>query len=155
MLIRIYKAVQTLLLIAVVTIIAALFSVIVFLDMNPYVIVSGSMEPELPVGSLCLIDCQQKEPETGDIISYKAGDSVITHRVIEVTDEGYVTKGDANNSKDPGIVKPKQVFGTCVFNIPKAGYADMFFRSLKGIVLTITFVICFSLLGRLLENRRE
>ena len=106
MLIRIYKAVQTLLLIAVMTIIAALFSVIVFLDMNPYVIVSGSMEPELPVGSLCFIDCQQKEPETGDIISYKAGDSVITHRVAEVTDEGYVTKGDANNSKDPGLVKP-------------------------------------------------
>ena len=155
MLIRIYKAVQTLLLIAVVTIIAALFSVIVFLDMNPYVIVSGSMEPELPVGSLCMIDCQQKEPEAGDIISYKAGDSVITHRVIEVTDEGYVTKGYANDSKDPGIVKQKQVFGTCVFSIPKAGYAVMFFRSLKGIILTITFVICFSLLGRLLENRRE
>ena len=155
MLIRIYKAVQTLLLIAVVAIIAALFSVIVFLDMNPYVIVSGSMEPELPVGSLCMIDCQQKEPDAGDIISYKAGDSVITHRVIEVTDEGYVTKGDANDSKDPGIVKQKQVFGTCVFSIPKAGYAVMFFRSLKGSVLTITFVICFSLLGRLLENRRE
>ena len=155
MLIRIYKAVQTLLLIAVVTIIAALFSVIVFLDMNPYVIVSGSMEPELPVGSLCMIDCQQKVPDEGDIISYNAGDSVITHRVAEVTDEGYVTKGDANDSKDPGIVKQKQVFGTCVFSIPKAGYAVMFFRSLKGSVLTITFVICFSLLGRLLENRRE
>ena len=154
MLIRIYKAVQTLILIEVVAIIAALFSVIVFLDMNPYVIVSGSMEPELPVGSLCMIDCQQKEPETGDIISYKAGDSVITHRVVEVTDEGYVTKGDANDTKDPGIVKPKQVFGTYVFNIPKAGYAVMFFRSLKGIVLTITFVICFSLLGRLIENTR-
>ena len=155
MLISIYKAVQSLLLMAVVTIIAALFSVIVFLDMNPYVIVSGSMEPELPVGSLCFIDCQQKEPEAGDIISYKAGDSVITHRVAEITDEGYVTKGDANDSKDPGLVKPKQIFGTCVFSIPKAGYAVMFFRSPKGIVLTITFVICFSLLGRLLENRRE
>ena len=113
------------------------------------------MEPELPVGSLCFIDCQQKEPDAGDIISYKAGDSVITHRVAEVTDEGYVTKGDANDSKDPGIVKQKQVFGTCIFSIPKAGYAVMFFRSLKGIILTITFVICFSLLGRLLENRRE
>ena len=154
MLIRIYKAVQTLLLIAVVAIIAALFSAIVFFDMNPYVILSGSMEPELPVGSLCMIDCQQKEPDEGDIISYKAGDSFITHRVVEVTDEGYVTKGDANDSKDPGVVKPKQVFGTCVFSIPKAGYAVMFLRSLKGIVLTITFVICFSLLGRLLENRR-
>lgn len=154
MLIRIYKAVQTLLLIAVVAIIAALFSAIVFFDMNPYVIVSGSMEPELPVGSLCMIDCQQKEPDEGDIISYKAGDSVITHRVVEVTDEGYVTKGDANDSRDPGVVKQKQVFGTCVFSIPKAGYAVMFLRSLKGIVLIITFVICFSLLGRLLENRR-
>lgn len=155
MLIRIYKAVQTLLLIAVVAIITALFSAIVFFDMNPYVIVSGSMEPELPVGSICFIDCQQKAPEAGDIISYKAGDSVITHRVVEVTNEGYVTKGDANDSRDPGVVKQTQVFGTYVFNIPKAGYAVMFFRSLRGIVLTITFVICFGLFGRLLESRRE
>ena len=155
MAIRIYKVIQAMLLAVTVSLILGLGFLIVILDINPYVIVSGSMEPELPVGSVCLVDCQQKEPETGDIISYKAKDTIITHRVIEETDGGYITKGDNNSVADPGIVKSKQIFGTVTCSIPKVGYAVMFMRTLKGIVLLAIGAICFGLLGRLLENRRE
>ena len=155
MAIRIYKVIQAMLLALTVSLILVLGFLIVILDINPYVIVSGSMEPELPVGSVCLVDCQQKEPEVGDIISYKAQDAIITHRVIEKTDDGYITKGDNNSVADPGIVKPKQIFGTVICSIPKVGYAVMFMRTLKGIVLTIIGVICFGLLGKLVECRKE
>ena len=155
MAIRIYKVIQAMLLALTVSLILVLGFLIVILDINPYVIVSGSMEPELPVGSVCLVDCQQKEPEVGDIISYKAEDAIITHRVIEKTDGGYITKGDSNSVADPGIVKPKQIFGTCIYSVPKIGYAVMFMRTLKGIVLIAIGAVCFGLLGRLLENRRE
>ena len=155
MAIRIYKVIQVMLLVMTVSLIMGLGFLIVILDINPYVIISGSMEPELPVGSVCLVDCQQKEPETGDIISYKAQDTIITHRVIEKTDGGYITKGDSNSVADPGIVKSKQIFGTVICSIPKVGYAVMFMRTLKGIVLTIIGVICFGLLGKLVECRKE
>ena len=155
MAIRIYKVIQAMLLVMTVSLIMGLGFLIVILDINPYVIISGSMEPELPVGSVCLVDCQQKEPEVGDIISYKAQDTIITHRVIEKTDGGYITKGDSNSVADPGIVKPKQIFGTCIYSVPKIGYAVMFMRTLKGIVLTIIGVICFGLLGKLVECRKE
>ena len=59
MAIRIYKVIQTMLLAVTVSLILGLGFMIVILDINPYVIVSGSMEPELPVGSVCLVDCQQ------------------------------------------------------------------------------------------------
>ena len=136
-----------------VSLILGLGFLIVILDINPYVIVSGSMESELPVGSVCLVDCQQKEPEVGDIISYKAQDAIITHRVIEKTDDGYITKGDNNSVADPGIVKPKQIFGTVICSIPKVGYAVMFMRTLKGIMLIAIGAVCFGLIGRLLERK--
>ena len=153
MAIRIYKVIQAMLLAVTVSLILGLGFLIVILDINPYVIVSGSMESELPVGSLCLVDCQQKEPEVGDIISYKAQDAIITHRVIEKTDDGYITKGDNNSVADPGIVKPKQIFGTVICSIPKVGYAVMFMRTLKGIMLIAIVAVCFGLIGRLLERK--
>ena len=153
MAIRIYKVIQAMLLVMTVSLIMGLGFLIVILDINPYVIISGSMEPELPVGSVCLVDCQQKEPEASDIISYKAQDTIITHRVIEETDDGYITKGDSNSVADPGIVKPKQIFGTVICRIPKVGYAVMFMRTLKGIVLIAIGTVCFGLIGRLLERK--
>lgn len=153
MAIRIYKVIQAMLLVMTVTLIMGLGFLIVILDINPYVIISGSMEPELPVGSVCLVDCQQKEPEAGDIISYKAKDTIITHRVIEETDGGYITKGDSNSVADPGIVKSKQIFGTVICSIPQVGYAVMFMRTLKGIVLIAIGAVCFGLIGRLLERK--
>ena len=153
MAIRIYKVIQAMLLAVTVSLILGLGFLIVILDINPYVIVSGSMESELPVGSVCLVDCQQKEPEVGDIISYKAQDAIITHRVIEKTDDGYITKGDNNSVADPGIVKPKQIFGTVICSIPKVGYAVMFMRTLKGIMLIAIGAVCSGLIGRLLERK--
>ena len=153
MAIRIYKVIQAMLLVMTVSLIMGLGFLIVILDINPYVIISGSMEPELPVGSVCLVDCQNKEPEAGDIISYKEQDTIITHRVIEETDDGYITKGDSNSVADPGIVKPKQIFGTVICSIPQVGYAVMFMRTLKGIVLIAIGAVCFGLIGRLLERK--
>jgi len=152
---KIYKIIQNSILVSILIVVVAFFMTVIIFDTNPYVVVSGSMEPNVPVGSICLVNCQDREPDVGDVIAYKAGDSIITHRVIEETDEGYVTKGDANNAADPGIVKQKQIFGVCSLVIPKVGYAVMFLRSLKGIVLTVTGIICFGLLGVLIENRRE
>lgn len=155
MALRIYKVVQNVILIGVLAVVTGLISMIVILDMNPYVVVSGSMEPTLPVGSVCIVDCQQRSPDEGDIISYKAGDSIVTHRVIEVTDDGYITKGDANDTKDSGTVKEKQIFGTCVASAPKVGYVVMFLRSALGIFTVVMSAICFGFIGRLLESRRE
>lgn len=152
---KIYKIIQNSILVSILMVIVAFFMTVIVFDTNPYVVVSGSMEPNVPVGSICLVNCQDREPDVGDIIAYRAGDTIITHRVVEETDQGYVTKGDANNAADPGVVKQKQIFGVCSIVIPKVGYVVMFLRTLKGIVLTITGVICFGLIGKLIENRKE
>ena len=52
-----------------------------------YTVISGSMEPSIPTGSLVYIEGAQPEDiEAGDVIAfYGANDSaaVITHRVVE------------------------------------------------------------------------
>ena len=71
-----------------------------------YDVVSGSMEPEIPVGSLVLVKpASPSDIEVNDVIAFtsdKDGGAVITHRVIEIDKDGasFITKGDANEQKD-------------------------------------------------------
>lgn len=55
-----------------------------FLGYEIYEVVSGSMEPEIPVGSVLYVaPSAPEEIEAGDVIAYRKGDSVVTHRVEE------------------------------------------------------------------------
>ena len=69
-----------------------------------YVVLSGSMEPEIPTGSVVVVDGRKKEWNPGDVITYRRGNMVVTHRIVEKSEEGYCTKGDANAEEDAGIV---------------------------------------------------
>ena len=62
--------------------------------------------------------------DTGDIIVYvnpNLGYAII-HRVINVTENGYITKGDRNPAPDPWIVKTDWVKGKAVLLIPILGW---------------------------------
>ncbi len=84
-----------------------------------FYVVTGSMEPTLPVDSLLLVQ-EQDDYQVGDIITYYAKDGEIagqpnTHRIIEknVVDGvvQYTTRGDANPIPDPQPVLPEQIIG--------------------------------------------
>ena len=60
----------------------------------------------------------------GDVILYinpKLGYPII-HRVINVTEEGYITKGDRNPAPDPWIVKKEWIKGKALIVIPLLGW---------------------------------
>lgn len=92
---------------------------------RPYVVLSGSMEPQIHTGSICFINTRAsyEDVEAGDVIAYEAAsDMVVTHRAVRVTRTGIETKGDANDVSD-GITTTKDNFkGKLVFDIPRAGY---------------------------------
>lgn len=96
------------------------------MHIKPAVVVSGSMEPVIHTGSLVFIDTDYKDVKERDIIAFEAGGSLVTHRVTEVLEDGYITKGDANDSPDPGILKKNMVRGRTVMWIPGIGYAIHF-----------------------------
>lgn len=65
---------------------------------------TGSMTPAIRVGDCVLLDTTPyQEVQPGDIITYESLGSLVTHRVVEVTPQGLVTKGDANPVNDPAV----------------------------------------------------
>jgi len=91
-------------------------------QIKPAVVVSGSMEPAIKTGSLAFINKQPKTIKEGDVISFDRGGLSVTHRIVKVTGDGYITKGDNNNDADFGIVKEHQVDGKVFFVIPGLGF---------------------------------
>lgn len=96
-------------------------------------VLSGSMEPAFKVGGLVVIRPAQAEDITvGDVISFRLPgiDTPICHRVVEMetVDGGlfFRTKGDANESPDPGLVPAESVTGREVFYLPYVGYLGNF-----------------------------
>ena len=73
----------------------------------------------------------------GDIICFKPSQpTFITHRIINITDEGFITK-DANEDPDQWIVKKGNIIGKAVFIIPHIGYIGYFVRTPIGFILLI------------------
>ena len=80
-----------------------------------YQIQSGSMLPKLQIGEIIIL-LEQENYKIDDIITYRVENSYfITHRIVQITDEGYITKGDANNAEDETVVKQEQIQGKVIF----------------------------------------
>lgn len=97
-------------------------------------VITGSMEPAIIPGDMIIFQ-EREEYESGDIVIYKAN-SYITHRIVEVTEDGYITQGDANNTADDEIVVT-QVVGKVIFRIPGIGYLTEFITSPLGILILL------------------
>lgn len=104
-------------------------------------VVSGSMEPTLSVDDL-ILNHQQSCYREGDIITFQSGNSLTTHRIIKITEEGYVTQGDANNAADLDVVSIDAVVGRVVCSIPYIGCVFAFLKSPLGMVILIFTGLC-------------
>lgn len=89
-----------------------------------YTVVSGSMEPAIPVGSAIYLQAVAPETVTvGDVIAFYRGRGVVTHRVVEnrtVSGE-FITKGDANEENDMEPVPYSAVLGRMAGSVPVLG----------------------------------
>ena len=117
------------------------------IGLEPYVVLSGSMEPTYHVGSLIYVkDVDPYELESGDVITFMLDeDTVATHRIVEVvpdeTDSTVVrfkTKGDANEAEDGSLVHYKNVIGSPVFTIPQLGYVANYIQNPPGTYIAIS-----------------
>lgn len=112
-----------------------------------FVVVSGSMEPNLNIGDIVVVKkCNENEIDKNDIISYRYGESIITHRIVEIieTENGreYITKGDNNNVNDNINLKYEDIEGKYVGKIKYIGKMIMFLKS-KEIMILIVASLCF------------
>lgn len=117
-------------------------------------VLSGSMEDTLSVGDAVII----KEDESyfvNDIISFREGSEIITHRIIAITDTGFMTKGDANNTVDSKTVRKENIIGKEVLIIPWIGYIRIAVMSPVGLIMILTGCCGLYLINRSIEEREE
>ena len=114
---------------------------------KPLVVISGSMEPTLNVGGLLYykkIDLNDFKKD--DILVFKSGKHIVSHRVVEKKEFCFVTKGDANNNIDNNVVNNSYVLGRGTnWCIPYLGYYVSFLYNNKIIMfLVITMMLWLS-----------
>ena len=99
---------------------------------------SESMAPRISKGDAVIL---KKVPTStvlkkNDMIGYKKNGITVVHRIIEVkrtkNNVSYVTKGDANNTKDSKIVKRNQVVGVVECKVPYIAYPTIWLRELTN-----------------------
>ena len=132
--------------VAVVVLLAVALVGVRLIQLKPFVVLSGSMEPEYHVGSLIYVkSVDYKTLQVGDDITYMLDkDTVVTHRIIEVlVDEEdpetlrYFTQGIANEVPDATSVHYKNIFGKPVFTIPYLGYVSNYIQNPPGMYIAI------------------
>lgn len=122
-------------------------------------VLSGSMSPEFNVGDVIAISqVSWDNIKVGDIITFRTGKTLTTHRVVEVLNGSFRTKGDANEDPDGGPVAADSVVGRHVFTIPFMGYLGVFVRTSAGFILLILIpgiLIIYSELKKIANEVRK
>lgn len=119
-----------------------------------YHVISGSMEPGIPIGSLIITT--KAEPENlqnGEVITFYGGNqqnSIIVHRIVEndYTQKQITTKGDANAQEDIKPVPYDQVLGKLLFSVPKLGFLAAAMGTWSGKMV----FLMIALIGYVLKN---
>lgn len=132
-----------------------------FMGYEVYHVISGSMEPEIPVGSIVYVEAVRPEDiAVGTVIAFQSGDSVITHRVVEnhLVEGEFTTKGDANAGEDMNSVDYDNVIGRVARHYPVLGALMELYTSTIGKIYIILFAACGAMLNllasRIRDNRR-
>ena len=126
----------------------------------PLIVLSDSMYPVIQSGDLII--CHTEEPEnvqTGDVIAFfdpaGNGTTIVTHRVIEVTENGWRTKGDNNNAEDRLAVPADKLVavyeGTRLSGL---GNVALFMQSTTGLIVCVVCPILL-LVGYDMIRRRQ
>lgn len=164
--IRLLKNMATAMVIAAM-VFAFLIAGIRIFGVQVYGVLTGSMEPAYPTGSLIYVKKVDAEDlRVNDVITFSVSPNVIaTHRIVElVPDEQnpsiirYRTKGDANKDVDAALVSANNIIGKAMFAIPKMGYLANYIQKPPGIyvaILVCGLMIAFVFYTDSLENKKK
>jgi signal peptidase len=97
-----------------------------------HTILSSSMEPTLPLGSLVITHAQAPNSyRVGDVVTFITPAHqlvLVTHRITQIIPPQsmepltLLTKGDANTNGDAWALSPGNIQGRVVFKIPYVGF---------------------------------
>lgn len=128
-----------------------------FLGIREFNVMTGSMTPTYPVGTLVFtVPCDPAEIQVGDVVTCVMNENldVITHRVVanDIAAGTITTRGDANNNDDAPTLYAN-VLGVVRFSVPMlGGLIDYFTGSLPGRMSGLVILACVVVLTLLAES---
>ncbi len=125
------------------------------------VVLSGSMEPGIKVGSVVVVKPSENY-KIGDVITFGEISKIktpTTHRIYEIKMQGsqpvYITKGDANDAPDQREITGKEIIGKVLFSVPYAGYVVDTAKKPYGFALIIIVPATLIIFGEIKKIYEE
>lgn len=125
---------------------------------KPLVIISGSMEPILKVGGILYYkEIELDKYANNDIVVFKSNNYLISHRIVEINNSGFITKGDANKNNDSNVLYYNKVLGKGTnWSIPYIGYfADFVYKNKRYLYITLVILIINWIISNYVEEDNE
>ncbi len=123
---------------------------------HPLIIVSGSMEPILKVGGILYYHPKKvDEFKKNEILVFKSKKHIISHRIVDISNKEFITKGDANKKVDSFKVSSQILGEGTNFSIPLIGYYVDFIYNHKYVLLLVSLSLFIDLFRKEMVIKRE
>jgi signal peptidase len=137
---------------------------------TPYAILTGSMKPGMPPGTLVVVrPVKAEDIAIGDVVTYQLASgkpTVVTHRVVAIGvnakgERTFTTQGDANNVVDQKPVRAAQIRGERWYSVPRLGFVNEYVSGEQRHITTLVVVSALlayaasMLAGGLRDRRRD
>lgn len=119
-------------------VVAVIWFALGIFPVRPIGVATGSMEPNIHIGDMVLIDqkVNVNDIKAGDVIQYGLNNYTVIHRVEQVyQEEGHTyfkTKGDNNEDSDLKPVSEGQLKGKVIYRIPYIALPTIWLNQLSG-----------------------
>ncbi len=112
------------------------------------------MEPTIKMGDSILIK-STNEVNVKDIITFRQGNSYVTHRVVYKEGDQFITRGDNNSGDDKAIKTIKDVEGKYVRSLPSFLRLSSFLKTREGVIAIIGIPVLLILILAMLGTRNK
>lgn len=119
-----------------------------------YLVPTGSMVPTLPIGSV-IFTMPEPSYHIGDIITFQRGNIDVTHRIIEIKNGEFQTKGDANKVPDIQYVLRGNIIGKDIIILPYLGRFVSYLKTIPGFIIFVAIPILLFIFSETLIIKNE
>lgn len=115
-----------------------------FFGYSMFEVQTGSMADTINAGDWIIVKLTSKV-KLNDIVTYRLSSEYVTHRIVEVYNGTYITKGDANSAKDDQPVDQSQIVGKVVRILPNFGIIKKTLFNISVLIALIITLLLFNL----------
>ena len=120
-----------------------------------FLVQSGSMEPAIMTGDVIIVK-NQNDYQVRQVVTFTdSSGRIVTHRIVDIKKDIFITMGDANRTTDSGSIHFNQIIGKLVFVIPKLGFLVVFSKSPIGVLIFMIIPGAYIIVSEILKSGKK